>query len=122
MSVTATALKARVIELAEEFPETLRECRYFNEDSTPCCIVGKGMADLGIDSHEFLYGDYSGDLNDGTSIRVLAHHEYPTLPVIVENDDDEALEFLQEMQGYQDRGRTWGEALALLEDGDSERW
>lgn len=106
MAITATQLLETVEHLAETFPETTSSCKYFNDDNTPCCIVGHALVAHGITAKTFeQHGDFD-ELNVWTSVQggILCE-------LGVTEDDKDAVNRLAGIQLQQDNGKTWGEAL-----------
>lgn len=103
--IKASELLPVVVELANLRPDMESGCFYFKDDGQPCCIVGHGLAALGADPAHYLN---TGHLNDQTPVLELAQ-----LFEEIEDDDNAALKALDSIQRYQDKGKTWGEALAL---------
>ena len=111
MTITAKDILDTVIKLAKEHPDTVAECLYFNDDKTPCCIVGHAFYEHGITADtlaeiaETKYCDYE-DLNRWTSIRtgILGY-------VGIENEETDAVTALERIQLAQDCGDTWGDAV-----------
>ncbi|KRD08609.1 hypothetical protein ASE48_08575 [Mycobacterium sp. Root265] len=112
--IAATALLETVLELGKETPDQKAGCTYFNDDSTPCCIVGHGFAKhgFGADTLSVLGDTYHrrwASLNHSTGV---THHFIKDHVVSVHNDaDDKALSALADIQNKQDRGATWAEAV-----------
>lgn len=108
---TATQILETVVSLAKEAPYTRAECRYFNEDKTPCCIVGGAFEKHGITHDTFVEISERGersyeDLNQWTGIScdIFGY-------VGVEVDSQDALDKLAEIQIAQDTGSSWKEAV-----------
>lgn len=106
MTVKASELLPVVVQLAKDKPDTKARCKYFEPDATPCCIVGHGLAALGTEATPFLA---SSDLNQWTGVYELAVEGQ------IISDDEKAMDLLYMIQLKQDRGSTWGEALAIAE-------
>lgn len=89
---------------------------YWNLDGTPCCLVGHGLASLGLlpplqgnDREEFIeldehwnYEGFTALLNKGG------------LPGLEDLDDIEIL-WIREAQIHQDEERTWGRSVELAD-------
>lgn len=102
--IKATELLQAVIKLAEKKPDGSARCRYFGSDGNPCCIVGHGMAALGVSGAPFLADD---ELNAWRSVNELPAEGY------LEADSPTAVKVLNDIQMYQDRDHTWGVALEM---------
>lgn len=102
-----------VIQLAKDKPDTKSECRYFDTHAynAPCCIVGHGLAALGVDVQPFAS---DSELNAWTSVDGLPDAG------CLEMDDEVALLRLYNIQARQDKGDTWGEALTYAEQGKQD--
>ena len=108
---TATEILDTVIKLAKKHPDTEAECQYFNDDKTPCCIVGHAFYEHGITADtlaeiaETKYCDYE-DLNRWTSIDsgILRY-------VGIEDKETDAVTALARIQKAQDCGYRWGDAV-----------
>lgn len=81
-------------------------CRYFDHDGSPVCIVGQALSALGA-----TYGMLGPGDND-TGIRFVVQQGNTGL-TFVRGDVDEYrhIEWLAAVQGMQDSGRTWSEAV-----------
>ena len=108
---TATEILDTVIKLAKKHPDTEAECQYFNDDKTPCCIVGHAFYEHGITADtlaeiaETKYCDYD-DLNRWTGINagILGY-------VGIEDEETDAVTALARIQKAQDCGYRWGDAV-----------
>ena len=109
---TATEILDTVIKLAKEHPDTVADCLYFNDDKTPCCIIGHAFYEHGITADTLAEiaersdcGEYD-DLNRWTGInrRIL---EY----VGIEDEETDAVTALERIQVAQDCGYPWGDAV-----------
>lgn len=110
MTLTATELLNTVLELAAEAPDTKARCRYFNDDATPCCIVGQGLAKHGIDRDTFkAHGEaFDRDWEDMNKWTPVSSPWIQNLFVV---DDMGALEELSDIQTKQDKGAPWSVAV-----------
>ena len=109
---TATEILDTVIKLAKKHPDTEAECQYFNDDKTPCCIVGHAFYEHGITADTLAEiaeqsdcGEYE-DLNRWTGINsgILGY-------VGIEDEETDAVTALERIQTAQDGGDTWGDAV-----------
>ena len=78
----------------EAYPEHRDACYYFETDGQPACIVGHVLHQNGYDGP-----DPVGDVHRVREVGVLAC-------------DEEAALLLGYAQTFQDRGSSWGEAVA----------
>lgn len=101
-------LKAK-IEGKEEYvdPKTLDvpgPCQYAPEDEYPGCLVGQILIDLGVTNDQLVTMDGLGDVDT-----VVQEGAFPVDITI----NGQAV--LKGAQALQDRGNTWGDALANAE-------
>lgn len=104
MTITATALLARVRGLAHASPDTVSGCMYVDLDGTPCCIIGQALALEGADMSVFS----DDDLNMSTDVTGLFYDEAERLGLAI--DDHKAVNALADIQKAQDRRVPWGSA------------
>ena len=102
MRPTYEQLANKVAELAQTFPNTTRDCRYFDAPGDPCCIVGQALFDLGADGLDDIAGD--SELNMDTSVNELSIYGF----VAPAGRSSGAVKFLYGVQRTQDEGATWG--------------
>lgn len=116
MTITASTVLQNVLALAAEQPNTQASCVYFNDDGTPCCIVGSALARAGLSAKPFLEDD---DLNQWTDAYCLFAYHGDELGLASIDEDDEdgvaAMNRLKVIQGKQDSGSPWGEAAQFTE-------
>lgn len=111
-----TKTKDAVRDIVEERPDHVDPnagqdggCQYVI-DGTPSCIVGVFLVEkVGLDPELVHTLDTGSPLGSSTSIAATAAH------FVVNNISKHAIRFLQDMQREQDRGRSWGEALRIVE-------
>ncbi len=117
--ITAVTLKAIAREarrLAEETPDRKAGCLYVihkDDDSMEAnCIVGRALFNLGIPLTEL-------DKRNTCSIKYLAGmaHGWEAEEWIDTSGEDALIysNWLSDLQGHQDSGKTWGEALAFAD-------
>lgn len=95
------AIAAKVRELAARFPHRKADSFYFNSDHSPCCIVGHALHELRIPlPDEVVNGAY--------------WWETPPCPEW-DIEADHARQFIDDVQEQQDNGKTWGEAVAIVD-------
>jgi hypothetical protein len=102
-------LDSEELEYYEEHPEALEdvaECLYVNPDGTPSCIVGHLLVGkLGVPAERV-------KPHEGASARAVAS----TLGVTPDEEEYGVSVvglLLNQVQGHQDRGMSWGKALEL---------
>jgi hypothetical protein len=108
ISVRELATEAR--RLAQDEPDRKAVCSYvrYDEDGlVPNCIVGQAAFNLGISLDELLKVNTCG-------IRHLATFIKPEWLSVGENDDVHVA-WLGALQGAQDGGETWGDALRIAD-------
>lgn len=113
MTIAATELLKTVLELAAEAPDTKARCRYFNDDATPCCIVGQGLAKHGID-RDALKAHGAENFRDWTDMNQWSPVRSPKVQSLFTLDTAEdriALELLSDIQNKQDKGAPWSVAV-----------
>lgn len=99
--IKASFLARAVEAVALEQPDTTAEACVYFRGTDPCCVVGHGMARLGVDPRPFLL---DGDLNTQTPVDELPEWD------VLEGDSLSAMMFLRDMQKYQDNGYSFGES------------
>jgi hypothetical protein len=78
----------------------MRQCRYFNNDGTPCCLVGHVFHRIGIELENI---DIWGvDNPNGAQFAVLEDAWRGDI-------DRQTANFLEKLQEMQDMGKTWQE-------------
>lgn len=105
---TATEILKTVKELAAASPDTLADCKYFNDDKTPCCVVGHALAKHGITA-EAVEGR---DPETGDRLNTLSVGCGLLAAVGVVEDSEEAVVELSRIQARQDRRLNWCNAVA----------
>ena len=79
-------------------------CVYFTNDGQPSCLIGHALADLGLLSAQ-------PELFNGSWIaNVVKEYGWEI--------DSRELEWLVDVQNYQDALKTWGRAVALADEVD----
>lgn len=106
--IKASALWDEVLKVMKENPDAKRECKYFNKDGSPCCVVGTALFNLGEKPDEYLADSDLNTWTDVSSLPVLAH------------DDEIAVGKLDSAQHRQDQGVVWGEVYAELGPKESD--
>lgn len=87
-------------------------CYYYADDNNPRgCIVGAALVSLGVPTA--ILPDLVGWAGHLTNRRFLAD---------LLTEEAITSQWVQVVQWAQDRGKTWGEAVAAAEDPDSEQW
>lgn len=113
--IKVSDLHAKVIEIAKKNPDTIYEervkeihevysggtCRYVI-NSTPACLVGVALSELGMSNQDLAKCDHVG------SIRIVVHEFKDS---IFEIDDYSLLGELAGIQRQQDDGMSWGDAV-----------
>lgn len=102
----------RIKELAAEYPDRIAQCRYFNSDGSPECIVGHVLHELGAEECNTVDGIYLA-LNGAmlAPIDTLADI-LPWEKLGVEKPTREQVKWVVRRQASQDRGDRWHEAVA----------
>lgn len=81
-------------------------CVYFNLEGCPSCLIGQGLARLGVTL------DDVGDYNQSTEVLTLVGALFRSDLVDAKN-----LDWLQAAQQIQDTGETdWGDCVALADE------
>lgn len=113
--ITLKELAQEARRLAQEFPNTMASCtyvRYEDDELVPSCIVGKALANLGIplaileERNACGIGWLAGMDDDWRAVEWL--------DTAIEGSDVYGT-WLTSLQGRQDGGNTWGEALAYAD-------
>ena len=100
-------IQQEIVKLADEHPDHMAKCEYFNTLGHPVCIVGHAMSRLGVDA----------DVFRGNSINSAAFRANRVLDAAgVEDGDIHIIEWIDTVQAEQDEGETWSEAVALAND------
>lgn len=115
---TAQEIEAAVRAVAEENPNTVYEqpvcdsvgntaCAYFDSDEEPSCLIGQGLARLGLEAADF---------TDGNNYAAIAE-------LLNTWDGTPATEtrWLSDVQYRQDQGMTWLAAVQYADKLRSER-
>ena len=108
--IKASEIRDTVRRLGLEYPETKRECRYFNPDGTPCCLVGTALAIHGMEPDTFLA---ELEFNRFTNVSNL-FHDYADKFGLLNDLTDEEFTRLAVAQKRQDQGDIWGQAVRGL--------
>lgn len=97
-------------------PEGIGSCSYFDTKGRPSCIVGHVLSYKGLGADDLIcpvlypYGEaYLANYNTGSSVTKLYLEGILDAPY-------EVIDALSAAQGFQDTGKTWGEALAAFKD------
>lgn len=98
--IKASVLAQTVKDLAIEQPTAHSASKYFDKDGSPCCIVGHGLARLGVDTEPFT----------GPGSR-LNKKQIGQLGQVIDFDTQESKSFLVNIQSWQDLGYGWRDAL-----------
>lgn len=98
-------LVADVRKHAEREPDGIAQCKYFYPGSTPCCIVGHAMFDQGL-TRSALSATAAGGPQNEKGIDSL---------IGCSIDDAPKVQWLTLVQGHQDSGNSWGEAVAYAD-------
>lgn len=109
-AVTVEDLEQAVREIALESPDYIYDrpdggCVYFDKDGCPSCLIGHGLAKLGITPERV--GGYNSSGVGGLSYE----------DIIVGED----LDWLINVQDRQDAGISWGDAVLLTDLHEEER-
>lgn len=109
ITIKELAREARL--LAQEFEDRKAVCsytHYVDGELEPSCIVGMAAYRLGVTLEQ---------LNEHNScvIRHLALNVVPEWLTVSESESSVELPWLSTLQGAQDGGSTWGEALAIAD-------
>lgn len=113
ITVTVLELAREARLLAQEFEDRKAICsytRYEDDVLVPNCIVGTAANNLGISLEELYSVNTCG-------IRHLALQVAPEWLTVSESESEISVElpWLSALQGAQDGGCTWGEALAVAD-------
>ena len=104
------ALKAEVIRLGTEFPDKQVGCVYSTADGEPVCIIGQAVFNITgkVVSNVTWWGQVS---NSDQWVSALGGQvlEYN---LGFSTEGFAAFQFVARVQGHQDIGHTWSEALA----------
>lgn len=103
---------SRIRKLADEHPDRVVGCDYFNEDGTPCCIVGNVISELG----GVRYGSsavnaagekivYEGTRSDLVHWKLLG----------VESPSNTERDWVYSVQKEQDNESTWRQAVDAVD-------
>lgn len=96
-------LVADVRKHAEREPDGIAQCMYFYGRDTPCCIVGHAMFDQGLTRRDLP--------TEGLNVQ-----NEKGIDSLIDNYEHEAqLQWLMLVQGHQDAGNTWGDAVAYAD-------
>lgn len=109
--ITIKELAQEARRLAQVFPERVRACTYTTykgEQLVPNCIVGEAAYNLGIPLDVLSSKNSCG-------IRHLAELDKPEWLDMSAEDSSPYVNWLTHLQGRQDSGNTWGEALATAD-------
>ena len=96
----------RIIKLADENPNMVADCKYFDQGK-PCCIIGHVLADLGAvqDFDESVrVGDYTFPNSEGADSICWDVFD-------IEEPEPNEETFLVTVQEVQDEGRCWESAV-----------
>jgi len=105
ISIRELATEAR--RLAEMFPDRTAICtytRYVDDELVPNCIVGRAAYNLGVSLDDL-------NLYNACGIRYLTTIERPEWLEYDAAEDNVHMQWLSYLQGAQDGGVGWGEAL-----------
>ena len=101
---------SRIRKLADEHPDRVVGCDYFNEDGTPCCIVGNVISELGA-----VPGPSRGEVVSPTGERVVGEGKSASSinwnVVGVENPTSKQIDWVISVQETQDERNTWSVAV-----------
>ena len=109
-TINVRELAMEVRRLAQEFPDRVAACSYTrheDDELVPNCIVGLAAYNLGISLDDLYRVNACG-------IRHLATDLRPEWLNIGE-DDSVHVTWLGSLQGAQDNGENWGEALRIAD-------
>lgn len=116
--ISTSELEAEVRAVAAEHPDFVYEmplidgvnngCVYFDEDGSPSCLIGQGLARLGFNAE-----DFSHDGNNGMAIDDLLSHW--NLASLSES------RWLSDVQMIQDDGENWSYAVRAADDQRAKR-
>jgi len=109
INVRELATQAR--QLAQTFPDRVAFCAYtrFDDDElVPNCIVGQAAYNLGVSLDDLNQVNTCG-------IRHLAIAENRPEWLSVGEDDETHVRWLGSLQGAQDSGENWGDALRIAD-------
>lgn len=107
ITVTVLELAKEARRLAQEFPDRVAVCsytRYEDDVLVPNCIVGTAANNLGISLEELYSVNTCG-------IRHMIYNETPEWLDASADNAEPIIAWLGRLQGAQDGGKTWGEAL-----------
>ena len=118
------SFKAAVLDkieaIAEEHPDRLAGCQYFNRDDTPCCIVGHVLADHGaypkVEKRGFLSEEFNV-VKSAEGTRLVDEGQSSSsidwTALGIRKPGVRQAQLVREIQANQDSGKTWGEALKI---------
>lgn len=106
MSELGAKLIEEIRNLAKENPERTAGCTYLDSDGAPVCIVGHAMFNLGLIDESAKQSDWNK-----SDFYILRFNGISGLDAT----DDAESRWIVAVQGMQDCGKEWGEAVEVAD-------
>lgn len=105
----AVAMVREILESNPGYEPAGEECRYFDPDGNPDCVVGHVFQRIGITENDLRFQVTLCQSPNTSRFDLLdnAYHDKISAP---------AARFLSEVQGRQDYGYSWGQIIPHLAD------